>query len=182
MRRPSAIARAAGAEALLVAAAGCPFGGRTAEIEPIACRVGVHEVSFLPPVGWQHFDHGRQHAFERDHARIVIKDLGPRPGPEAGDADLAEWLEPDIRVLDPAAQRSVAARDELTRQDRTLYVIDTWDRLTHNFRRRLVVIPDRGSHLAIAMERGDWESTRAAVDGLVESLRFLDSEVDEPRP
>lgn len=60
---------------VLVAGLACGCGGGASD--PAVVRVGVHEVSFSVPDGWQHYDHGREQRLESSEGDIVITDLGP---------------------------------------------------------------------------------------------------------
>lgn len=44
---------------------------------PIDAMIGPHHVRFEVPRGWLHIDHGREHIFERETARISLADFGP---------------------------------------------------------------------------------------------------------
>jgi hypothetical protein len=43
---------------------------------PEELQVGVHHITLVPPAGWLHADHGREHLYQRDLAKISILDLG----------------------------------------------------------------------------------------------------------
>ncbi len=44
---------------------------------PTRVDIGIHEISFLVPQGWEHLDHGREHRFHRELSQISAADLGP---------------------------------------------------------------------------------------------------------
>jgi hypothetical protein len=65
----------AAAALICLLAAAC---ARTPEAPPpVQVDVGIHDVSFQVPEGWEHLDHGRQHRFQRDLSQISATDLGP---------------------------------------------------------------------------------------------------------
>jgi hypothetical protein len=45
--------------------------------DPSPMTIGVHEVRLIAPVGWHHFDHGREQRFERGMLHISLADMGP---------------------------------------------------------------------------------------------------------
>jgi len=47
------------------------------EQPPIRLSIGMHDVALQVPEGWLHFDHGREHRFQRDIAQISLADTGP---------------------------------------------------------------------------------------------------------
>ncbi len=44
---------------------------------PTRVDIGIHDVSFLVPQGWEHLDHGQEHRFQRELSQISAADLGP---------------------------------------------------------------------------------------------------------
>lgn len=57
--------------------AGCPEDPAPQDPEPLRKRVGIHEVEFVVPPGWTHFDHGSEQRFHKGLAQIALRDLGP---------------------------------------------------------------------------------------------------------
>lgn len=45
--------------------------------DPVVATIGVHNVSFVVPEGWQHYDHGREQRLETGDGDIILTDLGP---------------------------------------------------------------------------------------------------------
>lgn len=155
---------------LLVLVAGC------AEPAPVEKELGETRVSFVPPSGWRHFDHGRQQRFEREGASIVLSQLSPPVPPAQGGPSLGEWLEDTVEDLDPSAHRAIATRDTLGEEGQRVFRIDTWDRLTHEHRRRFAILSHGTVYLSVHLERGEIESVQQDFDRLVGSLQVLSTE------
>lgn len=217
--------------------------------EPLALKVGVHEVRLVVPPGWQRIDHGREQRFENGQSHISLADMGPAtaasfrreidharelfrlgqledartlldelrprslfPSEQRWEAFVGAWRkirrkERDDRPLDPIAiERAytevLAEIDALPRPDMTTLaealleslghddrydialrearaidgnealLIDTWDRLSHDFRKRYLFVLNEGNLLVARMESGRFPDMEPAFDALVASLRF----------
>ena len=45
--------------------------------QPLAVRVGHHDLRLVTPRGWEHLDHGRQQLFRNGETELMLEDLGP---------------------------------------------------------------------------------------------------------
>ncbi|MFC1572154.1 hypothetical protein ACFL6M_01020 [Candidatus Eisenbacteria bacterium] len=53
------------------------FGCERSQTSPqTEIQVGVHRIAVVPPAGWLHADHGREHHYQRGRAKISLVDLG----------------------------------------------------------------------------------------------------------
>lgn len=154
--------------------------------EPVTVEIGVHRVSFIVPEGWQHYDHGREHRLETSAGDLVLTDLGPlvADGSRTGvleTGDLAELAMAALDDLDHGPRRDIESRGRLLLDGREAHRIFTWQRLTHDGRRRHVFIVNRGNLLVIRTEMGRDEVLGPAFDTVVRSLVFVDPELQLTR-
>ena len=138
--------------------------------------IGVHRISMVLPEGWEHLDHGLEHLFRRDFALIGIQDLGLRQAPEDGGPTIEERIDVEMGRLGFNSQRDIASRKTRNVQGRDLIVIDTWDRLTHDHKRRFAFCINEGNVLVIYTKQGKWEVTRPALEQMIDSLAFVETE------
>jgi hypothetical protein len=136
---------------------------------PAELQVGPHRISVLLPDGWEHIDYGDTHQLRRELARISVEDLG--------------WLDGDIDTAADSAlvllredeRRGEASRHHWQIDGRDAVTVDTWDRLSHEYRKRFVFVNNERSLLAISMMPGQLEAMEEAFDTLTASLSFVDS-------
>jgi hypothetical protein len=143
---------------------------------PSEMTVGIHRISLLEPEGWEHLDHGLEHIFRRDLALIGVRDLGVRLPPEESGASVDEWIESDMGSLGFDSQRDIASRTTREVTGRELVIIDTWDRLTHDHRRRFAFSMNEGHMLVFYSKMGQWEVIRPAFESMLDSLTFVDDD------
>jgi hypothetical protein len=142
---------------LLALSAGC---GKASA--PVELQVGEQRISVVIPEGWEHLDYGDHHLLRQDLAAIAIRQIGgsPSTGP---------------RRLGEDAQRDIASRTSLQIGDREAVVIDTWDRLSHQWRKRFCFVRGKGPLLAIFMMQGEFEDLQPVFDELIASVVLPDS-------
>lgn len=176
MSRPTEV-RAALALVVLATVPGC-----ARPPEPAPVEVGVHDVRFVVPAGWEHMDHGRQQIFRDGESQISLVDMGPdsTSGVPADPDSLARLLrilfDPDFdpRQLEIAKQRhrDVAGCDWID--------LETWDRVSHTDRRRVAFTHDRGSLLVLRTERGLEDPTAPVFDAVLSSIAVVKSSPAPP--
>lgn len=132
-------------------------------------QIGSHAVSVVPPPEWEHFDYGERHHFRKDFERISIEDLG------ALSSDLNEAAQIAMTRLREDELRAEASRLHFTIDGRHAVAIDTWDRMSHQYRKRFVFVENKGEILAMYTMMGSFEAMEPAFDGLLLSLAFTDS-------
>ena len=87
------------------------------------------------------------------------------------DPDLARLAHAVLAELEDA-RRGVAETEELDLDGRRALRVDTWDRLSHDFRKRHLFVLNEGNLLVFRMELGGFEELQPAFDGLVASLQM----------
>lgn len=142
--------------------------------EPSAFQVGEQKVTLLTPGDWEHVDYGDQHQWRRDFERISIQDLGNK----GSYLDLAS--ERALEQLGENERREVATSDTLTIDGRPAYLIDTWETVSHQYRKRYLLVLNGRSLLAFYTMQGVFENMAAAFDAMAASLAFADSLGHQP--
>ena len=103
--------------------------------------------------------------------------------------DLERLPEPDLATLsavvlgdfDHGPRRDIELQGRLILDGREAYRIRTWQRLTHDGRRRHVFVVNRGNLLVIRTEMGRDEVLGPAFDTVVRSLAFVEPEAQSTR-
>jgi hypothetical protein len=124
--------------------------------------VGEQRVSLVIPEGWEHLDYGDHHLIRRELAAIGIREIGGSPltGPQR---------------LGENEQRDIASETRVRIGDREAVVIDTWDRLSHQWRKRFCFVKGRGPLIAIFTMQGEFEKLEPVFDALISSVVLADS-------
>ncbi len=139
------------------------------EPEPIPLQVGAHDITVNVPADWEHFDYGQQHQWRQDFQRIAIQDydgLGTR-------IDLA--IDRAMVKLREDGRREVASRDTLQISGRDARMIDTWDHVSHQYRRRYLFVLNQDKLLVLYTMQGQFELMEPAFTDLANSLAFVDT-------
>ena len=159
------------------------LGALVALPERLDLELGAHRFEVSRPRGFEAVAQDRAFLFRDGAVMVELRDLGrpgayplvdPQGGP-GGDGPLDEWVDWGLRSIDPPGQRELARRDSLTLQARESQVVETWDSLTHAQPRRFVFIRNQGSLLALHTRGGDHDRAVAALERILESLRFSGS-------
>lgn len=176
MSRPTRVSAALAVMAI-AAVAGC-----ARPPEPAPVEVGVHDVRFVVPPGWEHMDHGRQQIFRKGESQFSLVDMGPDStiGVPSDPDSLARLLrmlfDPDFnprgREIAKQRHRDVAGTDWID--------IETWDRVSHLDRRRVAFTHDRGSMLVLRIERGTEEPAASVFDAVLSSIAVVKSSTAPP--
>ena len=152
--------------ALLLVACGADRGTRR------DLTLGVHHVSIRLPEGWQVLDFGREVRVSGDGLAFTLGDLGPL-GPEGLESpDAPALAAAALERLEPAARRDVAARRLRPVAGRPTVVFDTWDRLTHEHRRRVAFVLHDGHALVLNTKEGGFAAAGPRFEAMLDSLRF----------
>ena len=137
--------------------------------EPVPLQVGVHAISVVFPPDWEHFDFGDKHQFRNELERISIEDFGFLG------RDLDKAVERAMVMAREDGRRETASRDSLRITGRDARVIDTWDHLSHQYRKRYLFVINEKSLLAVYTMQGRFESMERIFNELTASLAFVDS-------
>lgn len=138
-------------------------------------QVGAHRIAVVIPDGWEHLDYGDTHQLRRELARIAIEDLGSL------DDDIDTAADSALVLLREQERRHEASRSHWQVDGREAVTIDTWDWLSHDFRKRFVFVANARSLLAISMVGGQFETMAEAFAAVTGSLAFVDSLVASDR-
>lgn len=137
--------------------------------EASSFQVGGQRVALVVPEDWEHFDYGEQHQWRRDFERITIMDLGSK----GSYLDLA--TERALEELGENQRRETASLDTLTIGGRLGYLIDTWETVSHQYRKRYLFVLNERSLLALYTMQGRFENMAETFDMMATSLAFIDS-------
>ncbi len=97
-------------------------------------------------------------------------------------ARVDDVMESSLKELGEDTRRDVASRRHLDIQGRDVLVVDTWDRLNHDYRKRYVLTINGGYLLVIQTASGSFEDMDSEFDGLVATLAFRDDVSSPPAP
>lgn len=136
---------------------------------PVELQVGDHRISVAIPKDWEHFDYGDRYHIRKDFDRIVIEDL-----PLSG-RNLEKAAERAMVRFREDERRETATSVEFQLDERDALAIDTWDLLSHEYRKSYVFVNNGGDLLAIYMMQGRFENMEAAFGELLASFTFTDS-------
>lgn len=136
--------------------------------EPVPMQVGDHEITLLFPQDWEHINYGDRHQFRRDQERISIEDMGRK-----GHLDLA--IARAMVILREDGRREEASRDTLEISGRPAMLIDTWDHLSHDYRKRYLFALNEKSLLVVYTLSGQYEKMEPAFTELIGSIAFVDT-------
>lgn len=148
----------------LVLAAGC---GEPPP--PTALQVGSHRISVVMPRGWEHLNYGGEHQLRRGFDRISLADMGQIGGGIDVAVDVA------LGDLREDGRREEASRNYRLVDGRKSVTVDTWDRVSHEYRERYLIVLDSRSLLVVHTMQGQFETMAEAFDGLAASLAFADT-------
>jgi hypothetical protein len=149
--------RAIGLGLILVLSGGCA----QEPPHPVELQVGEQRISVVVPEGWEHLDYGDRHQLRQGFASISIEEAGGAP-------DKA------LRRLGENEQRDIAARTPLQIGNHEGLIVDTWDRLSHQHRKRFCFVQGKGPLLVIYMMQGKFETVQPDFDALIASIALVD--------
>ncbi len=104
-----------------------------------------------------------EHAFTEAISRIAAL-----PAP-----DLPTIAVAALEGMFQGAHREIARRQATTLDGVDALLIDTWDRLTHEARKRYLFMLNRGNLLVVRMELGKFSEMEPAFDTLLSTLRLV---------
>ena len=149
---------------LLVLVTGCGD-----QPQPTPLQVGTHRISVVLPEGWEHLDYGDEHQLRREFARISLVDMGRSGGDIEVGADRA------LRNLREDERREEATREYRRIDGREAVTVDTWDRVSHEHRKRFLIVVNDRSLLVLHTPQGQFETMAETFAGLAASLAFVDT-------
>jgi hypothetical protein len=110
-------------------------------------------------------DSTRQEIEDSYHQLIAaIERMEPR--------SLEEIVESLVFELDSGAHRQLAGQQAVAVGGREGILVETWDKMTHESRRKMLLVPNEGNVLVLDMAFGRQTEMQAAFDVLVASLEF----------
>jgi hypothetical protein len=112
---------------------------------------------------------------EQDYAR-VLDALGQFSGVE-----LEDFVDRALVLLDHDQRRDIATRKRVTLDGREFLVVDTWDRLSHDYRRRHAFLINQGHLLVVWTKRGRFSEVEGPFTELLQSLSVR-ALVEAPNP
>lgn len=137
-------------------------------------RVGSHRLTVRPPAGWERVDYGERQEFRYGETRIALADGGELPL-GATELDDERLVARALRLFGHDPRRwEIGAKTRLSAAGGEALALDTREPLSHVPHARVVLFVHRGRLLALGPVMGSHEATRAALDALVASVRFLD--------
>lgn len=103
---------------------------------------------------------------ERSYAEVLAEiDSLPQP-------DMGTLAEAALESLGHDERYDIALEEARAIDGHEALLVDTWDRLSHDHRRRHLFVLDEGNLLVARMEMGRFEEMAAAFDALVASIRI----------
>jgi hypothetical protein len=88
------------------------------------------------------------------------------------DRPAADVIDAALRTMGEDQRRGVASRRQERLDGLELVVIETWNRLSHEDRRRFAILIDAGYTLALRTDRGPWPAAAPAFESTLRSLRI----------
>lgn len=154
---------------LLALPALAAWTGCTKETPPTEMQVGRHRITVVVPEGWEHVTYGDRHQLRSGLARISIEAFRRR----TGDLDAAVDLR--LPLLGEDARRDEAARRRFTVGDHEAMTVDTWDKLSHQHRKRFAFVVVGDELVTFSMLQGDFALMAEPIDSLAASLVVVDT-------
>ncbi len=139
------------------------------EPEPVPLQVGAHDITVIFPSDWEHLDYGQQHQWRQDFQRIAIQDYD-RLGSKI---ELA--IERAMIKLREDGRREVASRDTMQVSGRDARMIDTWDHVSHQYRKRYLFVLNQKKLLVLYTMQGRFELMEPAFTEMANSLAIVDT-------
>jgi hypothetical protein len=140
---------------------------------PVELQVGAHRIAVVLPRDWEHVNYGDRHQLRRDGARISIEAF------RRLNDDFYAAVAYRLGDLKEDARRDEASRRRFDVGGHEAVTVDTWDRLSHQFRKRFVFVAVGESLVGVYTLQGEFAAMAETVDALVASLTVVDS---LPRP
>lgn len=137
--------------------------------EPVPLQVGDHAITIFFPQDWEHVNFGNKHQFRHEQERISLEDMGRRGW------DLNRAITRAMGTLGENERREEASRDTLEISGRTAMVIDTWDHVSHEYRKRYLFAVNDRSLLVVYTMSGQFELMEPAFTELIGSIAFVDT-------
>ena len=136
---------------------------------PTPLQVGDHSIALDFPPDWEHINFGDKHQFRHDQERISLEDMGHRG------RDLERAIERAMVILREDGRREEASREILIISGRGAMVVDTWDHVSHQYRKRYLFVLNDRSLLVVYTMSGQFENMEPAFNELTASIAFVDS-------
>jgi|GEM_PF-4557946 len=137
--------------------------------EPVSIQVGTQRVAVIHPPDWEHFDYGEQHQWRRDFERISLQDMGRMGGNIDGVVERA------LEMLGEDERREIAFRDTLQVSGRDARMIETWDVVSHQYRKRFLFVINERELLGLYTQQGQFELMEPAFTEMAGSMAFIDT-------
>jgi hypothetical protein len=112
---------------------------------------------------------------EQDYAR-VLDALG-----QFSEVEFEDLVDRALVQLGHDQRRDIASRKRVTLEGREFLVVDTWDRLSHDYRRRHAFVINQGHLLVVWTKRGLFSEVEVPFTDLLQSLSIR-ALVEAPKP
>ena len=135
-------------------------------------EVGSQRLKLRIPAGWEQLDHGNQCVFRREGNELTIEDLGRARRTVA----LEDRFEDLLKLLGHDSRRDIESVEKAMIHDRDVVQVDTWDRLSHDYRQRYAFMENDGRVFVIWTSRGRLKDSEAAFKIVLDSLEFVEGD------
>lgn len=136
---------------------------------PTAMQVGKHHILIQVPEGWEHVNYGDRHQLRKDQARISIEAFRLPNG------NLNEDVVDGLKRLGETSQRDEASRTLLDLGGNEAALVDTWDRLSHQWRKRFLFVEAGYDVVAFYTMSGQLETMEPVFNTIMSSFALADS-------
>jgi hypothetical protein len=134
-------------------------------------QVGDHRLLLSVPAGWEFVALGREGHVRMRESSVVLEDRGPM----TGYSDFARFAAAELRRLGQDPRRDVKQSRMGDVDQRPALFVDTWMRHDHTNPGHAVYMLDGDRILAVRTGSGLPETSAAAFEAVVKSLRFATS-------
>lgn len=150
---------------VLIVAAGCGEDPPP----PAEFQVGTHRVQMQIPEGWEHVNYGERHQLRRDLTRVSLERIKWRG--KNFDAAVSNGL----KNLKEDSRREEASRDTLTLGGQKAVLVETWDRVSHQWPKRFLFVWTGQDFVVAYTMAGTVEEAAPVFDALLGSFALADT-------
>ena len=136
---------------------------------PTDLKVGPHHIQVQIPEGWERVNYGDRHLLRKERTLISIERIKWR-----GD-DFDEAISNGLKNLKEGEQRDEASRTRLTVGGKDAVLVETWDRLSHNWPRRFLFVWSGQDFVVLYTMAGAVEEAEPVFKAFTASFAFADS-------
>lgn len=136
---------------------------------PTPFQIGNHSITLVIPPDWEVINYGDKYQLRHDQERISLEDVG-RWG-----RNLDVAIESAMILLEKDNRREEASRDTLEIPRRPAMVVDTWDHVSHEYRKRYLFALNKGRLLTVYTMSGQFEKMEPSFNEIAASIAFVDT-------